>query len=85
MSTVDAVCKSDTEYILLVGRTDYPVLLQTVFRIRDILVCIRIQTRGSMPLTNGLFSSLTFKFFCFITVPLTNGPGSGSGSCYFRH
>ncbi len=36
MSTVDAVGKSDTEYIPLAGRTDNPVLLQTVFRINDI-------------------------------------------------
>ncbi len=90
MSTVDAVCKSDTEYIWLAGHTDNPVLLQTVFRIQDILVWIQIQTCGSMPLSNGLFSSLTFKMrtknyffykvFLFITMPLTNGPGSGSGS-----
>jgi hypothetical protein len=36
-----------------------------MLRIHDILGWIRIQTRGSMPLTNGF--------------------GSGSGSCYFRH
>ncbi len=43
--------------------------LQAVFRIRDILLWIRIRIRGSMPLTNGsgswirilLLSSLTFK------------------------
>ena len=67
MSTVDAVCKSDKEYISLAGHTDNPVLLQTVFRIHDILVWIRIWIRQSMPLTKWtririfLFSSLTFK------------------------
>ncbi len=42
MSTVDAVCQSDKEYIPLAGHTDNPVLLQTVFRIHDILVWIWI-------------------------------------------
>jgi hypothetical protein len=65
MSTVDAVCKSDTEYMPLADHSDNPVLLQTVFRIHDILVWIRIWIRRSMPLTKWtrifLFLSLTFR------------------------
>ncbi len=44
-------------------------IFAAVFRIHDILVCIRI--RGSMPLTNGSGSRFRSRF--------------GSGSCYFRH
>jgi hypothetical protein len=36
MSTLDAVCKSDKEYIPLAGHSDNSVLLQTVFRINYI-------------------------------------------------